>query len=115
MVIDERKVLKSIDSNIDIDKNGHCTIPFGVKEIGLCVFAHNPYLKSISIPNSVTKINAHAFASCDSLMYISLPTSVVEIGASAFQKCHNLKSVTGLDSVKLFLLMHLHIAKTSQL
>jgi hypothetical protein len=38
MQIDENKILTSINPNIDIDADGVCVIPFGVKDIGLKAF-----------------------------------------------------------------------------
>jgi hypothetical protein len=91
--IDKNKMLISIDPNTDIDENGHCVIPFGVKIIGPGAFDKSYDLKSVEIPNSVVCIGGSAFRRCKSLESIIIPNSVTEFGTYIFGHCRCLKSV----------------------
>ena len=76
----------------DIDSNGKCIIPYGIKEIEAGVFC-NSNVKSVVLPSSITCIGAAAFQECNQLTYIHIPNSVTKINHGAFYGCENLKSV----------------------
>jgi hypothetical protein len=92
MIIDENKILVSIDKEKDIDENGLCVVPFGVRTIGVEAFRLCDSV-SIVIPNTVESIDCFAFSNCKNLKSVDIPNSVTEIGRNAFWYCENLESV----------------------
>ncbi|HFI0451273.1 TPA: leucine-rich repeat protein [Streptococcus suis] len=90
-------------------------IPEGVEEIGVQVFAYNPFLKSVVLPSSLKKIGYGAFQntgiesitfkdglveiddyafSNTNLKSVRLPNSVTRLGGSAFSGISTLTSIT---------------------
>jgi hypothetical protein len=70
--------------------------------IGICAFAGQSHITSVSIPNGVTYIEERAFILCKQLTDIQLPDSVKTIGGGCFHGCQSLTSVKlpqGLTSI----------------
>jgi hypothetical protein len=80
MIIDENKVLLSVDTDIDIDENGLCIVPFGVKEIGEGTFSYNSKLEKIILPDTVDIIGSSALRAADILRLLQclIQLSVLE-------------------------------------
>lgn len=90
--------VKKIDWSGLIDKNGHATIPQGVRKIDNNAFFNCSGLRSVHIPDTVTEIGEMAFFLCG-LENIVIPDSVTRIGKNAFALCQDLESVDIPDSV----------------
>jgi hypothetical protein len=99
--INEDKQLVALDSTEDIDENGLCVVPFGVREIGYRVFANNNSLKQVFLPNSLVVIGESAFMSCENLMSVSVPIGVKELKKYAFCGCKSLLDVRLPESLTI--------------
>lgn len=80
-------------------KNGTCTIPDGVTNIGFGAFAECTALVRVTLPDSVITIGDFAFCECTRLTSVTIPDSVITIGDLAFYECPRLTSVTIPDGV----------------
>ena len=83
-------------------KEGSCTIPDGVEQIGNYAFYGCRDLTAVIIPEGVKTICMHAFEKCSGLTRLSLPESLTTIGSTAFSSCSNLDCVVirkGLASI----------------
>ncbi|MGN0620600.1 MAG: leucine-rich repeat protein [Porcipelethomonas sp.] len=69
------------------------SVPEGITDIDVEVFANCEDLESVEIPNTVTRIYTKAFCNCNSLKQIIIPDSVVEIYNQAFESCDSLSEV----------------------
>ena len=65
-------------------RNGVCSIPNSVTEIGESAFRGCKSLQELHIPDSVTEIGKSAFRGCSSLQKVYIPDSVTKIGDEAF-------------------------------
>lgn len=97
-------------------------VPDGVVSIGICAFAGNVYLESVSLPerltalsggvfedcsqlrhinlpNGLTHLEAFSFRNCSSLPYMDIPSTVTSIGEYVFAGCSSLTSITIPESV----------------
>lgn len=61
-----------------------CTIPEGVREIGMYCFRECPSLRSVTLPRSVKSIGAHSFCGCPELKEVFVPSSVESIHKTCF-------------------------------
>jgi hypothetical protein len=87
----------TIENGVLVSYNGlggHVTIPYGVTEIGLHVFADTSNVVGVTIPEGVTVLRKWAFSRCVGLTSITIPRGVTTIEAGAFARCEALASVT---------------------
>ncbi len=85
-------VLTSIDPH-DIDANGHCIVPDGVRMICMCAFDVRRTLKSIQFPDGLEEVGMYAFENCTSLNYVQLPNGLKKVENWAFKNCTSLKFI----------------------
>ena len=70
------------------------TLPNGLNNLGMGVFADCENLTNVTIPNSITNIGDSAFVNCSGLTNVVIGSSVTKIGDSAFSGCIGLTEVT---------------------
>jgi len=67
-----------------------CTIPEGIKTIGLKAFYYCTHITSINFPKSLKIIEDCAFWGCKNIKEIILEEGVTDIGVWSFKSCENL-------------------------
>ena len=100
MVINDNFTLIRVEPE-DVDKDGKCVIPYGVKTIGENACLGNNSLCSVVLPSSVTEICDSSFERCDNLKTINLPQGLTKIGIGAFYHCYSLENIVIPEGVEI--------------
>lgn len=83
-------------------RTGSCTIPDGIKVIGISAFGGCSGLTGVTIPASVIRIGWGAFQGCTGLTDITIPESVMRIDHCAFSHCKGLTNINCRSVIPAF-------------
>lgn len=97
------KTLKKIGEKAFYDRylSGIISLPEGLEEIGVNAFYNNNII-SCKLPSTITTLGNYAFSDNKYLLDFTFNSNTTTVPSNILQNCTSLKTVSGLDNVKIF-------------